>query len=94
METVKYILDLNNIEEEIKEMLLSYGGDYSKDKVKVNENKEVGNVVVTQFIGDSEYRFYGFIRMNKYYIGRVQYVQSFPEDMIIDEFFNFGEVLA
>lgn len=91
METINYVLDMNNLKEDLKELILSEVGTYSESGLKVQDN---GNtVIVNYYIGEDEYRFYGFNRMNNYYIGRVQYIAGFPEDMIIDEFFNFGQEL-
>jgi len=91
MEKVNYVLDVKNLNEDVKEMLLSYGGDYCKDDVKVDA--EQYNVIITQYIGEDEYRFYGFKVEGNIYIGRVQYISGFPKDMYIDEFFNFGQVM-
>lgn len=91
MERINYVLDMENLKEDLKEMILSYVGTYSADGIKVQDNGD--QVVIILSMGVDEYRFYGFNRMNKYYIGRVQCIEGFPEDMYIDEFFNFGEEL-
>jgi hypothetical protein len=91
MEKVNYVLDMKNLNEEVKELVLTNTGCYNPDDIKVIDDGD--KVTITQYIGEDEYRYYGFVRMNKFYIGRVQYIAGFPEDMEIDEFFDFGQEL-
>ena len=79
---------------DVRELLLSVTGCYSKDKVKIKHNETTNDVIVTADYNSFIDKIYGRKIQDKYYFARHEFISKENPDIdYYDEFFSNGNVL-